>query len=143
LVSNEHIHSRACDGRGCRFDADRRPTGRRGRAAPDLTRDEARERADQLFDRFDLNRDGIVTRLEAQHVGRKLLMQRAATGRDSAPGLGGHTLRFLERRFASADAVTRQQFEEAMLAHFDAMDSNHDGILTAAERQQALAGPSQ
>jgi hypothetical protein len=33
--------------------------------------------------------------------------------------------------------VTKEQFEGAMLAHFDQMDANHDGILTAAEREGA------
>jgi hypothetical protein len=104
---------------------------------PDLTRNEALERADQLFDRFDLNHDGLVTRDEAERLGRKLMLQRAATGRDPAHGLGGHTLRFLKRRFSGVEAVTRQQFEQAMLEHFDEMDVNHDGILTAAEREEA------
>lgn len=101
---------------------------------PDLTRNQAVERADQLFDRFDLNHDGVVTRDEAQRLGRKLTLQRAATGRDPAQGLGGHTLRFLKQRFSGVETVTRGQFEEAMLEHFDDMDVNHDGILTAAER---------
>ena len=102
-----------------------------------LSRGQARDRADQLFERFDLNHDGYVTRGEAQLLGSKLLLLRASTGRDFAPGIGGHTLRFLERRFAGVDAATRQQFEAAFLAHFDEMDVNHDGILTAAEREQA------
>jgi hypothetical protein len=102
-----------------------------------LSRGQARDRADQLFERFDLNHDGYVTRGEAQLLGSKLLLLRASTGRDLAPGIGGHTLRFLERRFAGVDAATRQQFEAAFLAHFDEMDVNHDGILTAAEREQA------
>ena len=101
---------------------------------PDLTRNEALERADQLFGRFDLNHDGIVTRDEAERLGRKLMLQRAATGRDPAHGLGGHTVRFLKHRFAGAEAVSREQFEGAMLEHFDEMDVNHDGILTVAER---------
>jgi hypothetical protein len=104
---------------------------------PDLTRNQALERADQLFDRFDLNHDGVVTRDEAERLGRKLMLQRAATGRDPAHGLGGHTLRFLKHRFAGVDAVTKQQFEDAMLEHFDGMDVNHDGILTATEREEA------
>ena len=104
---------------------------------PDLTREQARDRADQLFDRFDLNRDGFVTRQEAQSLGRKLLLLRASTGRDVAPGIGGHTLRFLEHRFRGLEAVTKQQFEAAFLAHFDEMDTDRDGILTAAEREQA------
>jgi Ca2+-binding EF-hand superfamily protein len=110
---------------------------------PDLTRNQALERADQLFDRFDLNHDGIVTRKEAQSLGRRLLMQRAATGRDVAPGIGGHTLRFLEHTFAGMQSVTKRQFEEAMLAHFDQMDVNRDGVLTAAEREAGRALPSQ
>jgi hypothetical protein len=104
---------------------------------PDLTRNQALERAGQLFDRFDLNHDGVVTREEAERLGRKLMLQRAATGRDPAHGLGGHTLRFLKHRFAGVEAVTKEQFEGAMLAHFDQMDANHDGILTAAEREGA------
>ena len=106
-------------------------------AEPDLTRAQALERAEALFDRFDLNHDGIVTRAEAEMVGSKLLMVRAATGRDEAPGIGGHTLRFLRQRFAGRGSVTKAQFERAFLAHFDQMDVNRDGILTAAERQQA------
>jgi len=30
--------------------------------------------------------------------------------------------------------VDRRQFEQAMVAHFDQMDSNHDGLLSVAER---------
>ena len=104
---------------------------------PDITREQARERADELFNRFDLNHDGYVSRDEAEFLGRKLLLLRAATGRDGAPGIGGHTLRFLKRRFAGVDSATKEQFEAAFLAHFDDMDSNHDGVLTAAERMQA------
>jgi Ca2+-binding EF-hand superfamily protein len=105
----------------------------------DLTRQQALERADGLFQRFDVNHDGVVTREEAELVGRQLLIQRAATGTDAAPGLGGHTLRYLERAFAGLQSVNRQQFEQAMLAHFDEMDVNHDGVLTVDERRQARA----
>lgn len=100
-----------------------------------LTREQALERANHLFDTFDINRDGIMTIAEARQVGTQLLFQRAATGRDVAPGIGGHTLRFLEHAFAGMDAVTRKQFDQAMLVHFDQMDTNRDGVLTAAERK--------
>lgn len=63
---------------------------------PSLTRDQARERADQRFDQFDLNHDGIVTREEVARLDPKLVFLRASTGRDFAPGIGGHTLRFLK-----------------------------------------------
>ena len=46
----------------------------------DLSRAQARDRADQLFERFDLNHDGYVTRGEAQLLGGKLLLLRASTG---------------------------------------------------------------
>lgn len=114
----------------CATGVDARPDG-------DLTRAQALERANMLFERFDLNHDGVVTRAEAELVGSKLLLVRAATGRDEAPGIGGHTLRFLRQRFTGLDAVTKSQFESAFLAHFDQMDVNHDGILTAEERLQA------
>ena len=103
----------------------------------DVTRQQAQQIAHRLFQRFDLNHDGIVTRDEAKQAGGSLLAERAASGKDGAPGLGGHTLRFLERAFADAQSVTEQQFEQAMLAHFDQMDLNHDGVVTADERQQA------
>lgn len=104
---------------------------------PDLTRDQARQRADRLFEVFDANHDGAITPDEARSVGGKLMLRRAATGRDVAPGIGGHTLRYLEQAFAGMPSVNLQQFERAILAHFDDMDRDHDGILTAAERQQA------
>src|SRR6476469_6559593 len=107
---------------------------------PDLSRAEALVRADQLFARFDRNGDGLVTREEAFTEGRKLMLRHLATGRDSARGLGGHTLNYLKARFGGAEVVTRAQFEAAWLAHFDAMDTNHDGILTAAERVAAVRG---
>jgi Ca2+-binding EF-hand superfamily protein len=104
---------------------------------PDITREQARSRAQQLFAMFDVNHDGVVTRTEAKSVGMRLLMRRAATGRDAAPGIGGQTLRYLETAFSGMQSVTEQQFEAAFLAHFDEMDSDHDGILTAAEREQS------
>jgi hypothetical protein len=106
-------------------------------AQANFTRAQALQRADQLFDRFDLNHDGYVTRDEAELLGSKLQLLRASTGRDGAPGIGGHTLRFLRLRFAGVQQVTKPQFETAFLAHFDQMDTDHDGILTAAERLAA------
>lgn len=103
----------------------------------DITRQQAISRADRLFDLLDVNHDGVVTRAEAQREGGKLELRRAATGRDVAPGIGGRTLHFFEKRFAGSESATKQQFEATMLAHFDQMDGNHDGILTVVERAQA------
>jgi hypothetical protein len=104
-----------------------------------ITRDQALQRADALFAQLDLNRDGIVTRSEAIQATSQLKAERQATGTDVAPGIGGHTTRFLTRRFAGAESITKEQFEQAMLAHFDKMDLNHDGVLSTAEREQAKA----
>ena len=38
---------------------------------------------------------------------------------------------------APIQTLTLQQFEAQSLARFDAMDLNHDGTVTAAEREQA------
>lgn len=102
-----------------------------------ITRDEALQRADSLFNQLDLNHDGTVTRDEALQATMQLRAERKATGVDVAPGIGGHTARFLERQFEGVQSINRQQFEQAMLAHFDEMDLNHDGVLSTEERQQA------
>jgi Ca2+-binding EF-hand superfamily protein len=111
--------------------------------APNITRQQALERADRLFQELDLNHDGLLTRAEAQQAGARLMALRAATGRDVAPGIGGHTLRFFERTFSASQSVTRPQFERAMLMHFDQMDRDHDGVLTLAERQVGRAERTQ
>jgi hypothetical protein len=43
----------------------------------------------------------------------------------------------IAQAFGNAQSVTLQQFETQALARFDAQDLNHDGTVTAAERQQA------
>lgn len=105
-----------------------------------ITRQEALERADRLFDRLDVDRDGRLTRSEVLLEGPRLRAERAASGIDVAPGIGGHTLRYMKRRFAGASSITREQFERAMLAHFAAMDRDHDGVLTAEERAEGSEG---
>src|SRR5689334_12551240 len=103
-------------------------------AGGNITRDEAIERADRLFDALDANHDGFLTRREATVTGMRLRAERASTRVDVAPGIGGHTERFFEHRFAGERTITRREFELAMLAHFDRMDTNHDGVLTPDER---------
>ena len=100
----------------------------------DISRPEAVARADALFDALDGNHDGCLTLPEAMVAGARLRAQRASTGVDIKPGIGGHTERFLEGRFAGYRRVTKRDFELGMLAHFDRMDTNHDGVLTPDER---------
>ena len=100
--------------------------GGRGRWMQDQTRAEAQQRADAMFQRFDLNHDGVVTRDEAQQVAAQF------GAADRAP-------RMIDRVFGGAQSLTLQQFEAQALARFDRDDLNHDGVVTVAERQQARA----
>jgi Ca2+-binding EF-hand superfamily protein len=95
-------------------------------AQKDMTRAEAQQRADKMFQRLDVNHDGVVTRQEAEQVAAKFGRERRAE-------------KMIDRVFGSAQSITLQQFEAQALARFDAMDLNHDGVVTAAERQQARA----
>jgi len=91
-----------------------------------MTRQEAQQQADDMFQRFDLNHDGIVTRQEAEQAASQF-------------GGGGREEKMIERVFAGAQSITLQQFETQSLARFDRDDLNHDGVVTADERQQARA----
>ena len=90
----------------------------------DMTRAQAQQRADQMFQRFDVNHTGVITRAQAEQM---------------AAQFGGRGERVVDRLFGTAQSLTLQQFEAQQLTRFDAMDLNHDGTVTAAERQQARA----
>ena len=93
----------------------------------DMTRQEAHQMADSMFQRFDLNHDGTVTRQEAEQARSQM-------------GFGGERVeKMIDRVFGTAQSLTLQQFEAQALARFDRDDLNHDGTVTAAERQQARA----
>jgi hypothetical protein len=92
----------------------------------DMTRAQAQQRADVMFQRLDLNHDGTVTRAEAQQAASQM------------PN-GDRAQRMIDRMFGQAQALTQAQFEAQSLARFDQQDLNHDGVVTAAERQQARA----
>ena len=93
----------------------------------DLTRQQAQQRADMLFQRLDANHDGVLTRQEAEQAASQMGGQ--AGGRRAG--------RLVERLFAQGDSVTQAQFEGQALTRFDRQDLNHDGVVTADERQQA------
>ena len=99
-------------------------SGGRGGYMQDMTRVQAQQMADSMFQRFDLNHDGVVTRQEAD---------------EAASQFGGRAERMVERVFGTAQSLTLQQFEAQQLARFDRDDANHDGVVTVAERQQARA----
>jgi Ca2+-binding EF-hand superfamily protein len=102
------------------------PTGAlaQGRVMQDMTRRQAQEMADSMFQRFDLNHDGSVTRAEAEQAGAQF---------------GDRAQKMIDRVFGDAQSLTLQQFEAQSLARFDRDDLNHDGVVTVGERQQARA----
>src|SRR5579884_3241788 len=101
----------------------------------DQTRAEAQQRADMLFQMMDTNRDGVVTKAEAEQA---LAQFEASRGGDENGGRGGGRMhRMIDQAFGTGQSLTLQQFEAQALARFDAQDLNHDGVVTAAERQQA------
>ena len=95
-----------------------------GMMQQDMTRAQAQQRADAMFQRIDLNHDGVVTRQEAEQA---------------AAQFGPRGEKMVNRLFGDAQSITLQQAETQALARFDRDDLNHDGTLTAAERQQARA----
>ena len=93
----------------------------------DITRQQAQQMADMMFQQLDANHDGVLTRAEADQGAAQF----------SSPHGGGRIQRMIARAFGDAQSVTQQQFEAQALVRFDAQDLNHDGVVTAAERQQA------
>jgi Ca2+-binding EF-hand superfamily protein len=100
--------------------------GGRGGWMQDTTRQQAQQMADAMFQRFDVNHDGTVTRQEAEQAAAQF-------------GAGDRAQRMIDRVFGTAQSLTLQQVEAQALARFDRQDANHDGTVTAAERQQARA----
>ena len=93
----------------------------------DTTRQQAQQRADMMFQRLDTNNDGTLTRDEAQKAGQA--MSRG----------GARVERLMSRLFGDAQSVTKAQFEAQALARFDRQDLNHDGTVSADERQKGRA----
>lgn len=97
----------------------------------DTTRQQAQQRADMLFQRLDANHDGVVTRQEAEQIASQM-----GQGGNGQAG-GGRGGRMIDRLFSQGDSVTQAQVDAQALARFDRQDLNHDGVVTADERQQA------
>jgi hypothetical protein len=110
------------------------------RMQADRTRADAQQIADAMFQRFDVNHDGVLTRYEAQAA---LAQAAAARGGDDSSEGDGRSQRMLDRMFGDAQSATQAQFEAQALARFDREDLNHDGVVTAAERKQGWANRAQ
>jgi hypothetical protein len=112
-----------------------------GRMQADRTREQAQQMAVAMFQRYDVNGDGVVTREEAQQALAQAAAKRGEAG-DANQG-GGRAQRMLGRMFGDAASVTLAQFEGQALARFDRQDLNRDGIVTQAERQQGWQNRAQ
>src|SRR6476659_73653 len=109
------------------------PGGGGGFMQRDQTRAEAQQRADMMFQMLDANKDGTVTRDEANQAAAQFQANRG----DENGGRGaGRLRRMIDEAFATSPSLNLKQFEAVSLARFDAQDLNHDGTVTAAERQQ-------
>jgi hypothetical protein len=116
--------------------AAQQPAGGRAGMMRDQTRAEAQQRADMMFQMIDSNHDGTVTKAEAQQA---LAQFQAMRGGDDSGRGAGRMQRMIDEAFGMAQSLTQAQFEAQALARFDAADLNHDGTVTAAEREQARA----
>ena len=133
-VTRQQVIDRV-DERFARMDAnhDGRFTPEEARAMGEQRRGEMRQ---HMFDRLDANHDGNISRDEfaqahAMRGGRGGPHRRMMRMGPRGPGMRGHGM------FGEQGFMTREQMRERALARFDRADLNHDGTLTAAERQQA------
>jgi len=126
----------------------------------DLTRAQAIAMANGHFDRLDVNKDGKLDHADREAMHAKMaaeMFDRADTNHDgmiSRDEWNAGAAKLAERRdhgrpmmrhmamMADADgdrAITRDEFQKRALEHFDRVDANHDGTISAAEREQAHA----
>ena len=113
------------------------PGGERGGFMRDQTRAEAQQRADMMFQMLDTNKDGTVTKAEAQAALEQF--QAARGGGDNGGRGAGRMQRMIDQAFGASQSLSLEQFEAVALTRFDAQDLDHNGTVTAAERQQLRA----
>lgn len=126
----------------------------------DMTRAQAMQMADARFDRMDSNRDGRLDRADREAMHAKMageMFDRADTNHDGMISrdewnagaaklaeMRGHGRPMMRHMGMMADAdgdraISRDEFRRRAMEHFDRVDANHDGTISAAEREQAHA----
>ncbi|GHD55139.1 hypothetical protein [Jeongeupia chitinilytica] len=91
----------------------------------DVTRDEYLKRAEAHFDKVDTNHDGVLSETERDAARARMHEKMAKHGKDMPDMMEHH----MKGDLSKADYMKRAG------EHFDRMDANHDGKLTAAERK--------
>ena len=104
-----------------------------------LTRADAIAQATARFAQMDTNHDGLVSATEMQDYRTAMRDRRIARGggdREREPG--GVDAGGMGRGGTGGDmtrpSITRAAFEARAAARFDRTDTNHDGVIDAAER---------
>jgi Ca2+-binding EF-hand superfamily protein len=108
------------------------PADSGGGKSREISRQQAQQFADSMFQRFDLNHDGTITRDEAEQARSQIA---GASGHG-----GGRAERMIDKLFGTAQAVDKSQFEAIALARFDKQDADHNGVVTPSERHQSRSG---
>ena len=102
---------------------------------PPVARTAVQQRAETMFDKCDTNHDGVLTLAEYHAALAAIVKAKGGTPTPKGWAIG-------DAQFATVDQthsgrVTRAQFVDAALAHFDGADINHDGTVTPKEARVA------
>lgn len=115
------------------------PTGQHAPHQGDTNRDQASEHASHIFAKLDINRDGQLTRAEAQSAHEKM---RSAGMGDHGQAQAQHAGKanrhqaMFERMFDGKGSISLAEFQAAAIAHFDRLDGDKNGIVTTREHQE-------
>ncbi|HWQ85309.1 EF-hand domain-containing protein [Brevundimonas sp.] len=108
------------------------PPGMGGGMGGPQTLEAMQARQDQMFDRLDVNTDGMITGDELAVLTRPPMSQ-----------AGGPRMRSMITR-ADADRnarITRDEMRNAAAALFASLDADHDGLVTPTERASMMPAP--
>ncbi|QPQ54253.1 calcium-binding protein [Allosphingosinicella flava] len=125
----------AIDARAAKLDADRD-----GQITPGERQALRRQRIDGRFERLDTDKNGQLSKAEFQAAREK--RGEAREGRHGKRGhFGGHGMRHgMGMRGAMATrTVSVADMKAKALGWFDRQDADRNGVVTQAERQQAMA----